>query len=253
MIDSDLPTSEIERAQCLQNLLIAIATGGSANNSEYVWLRRHFMDDPETQKLLPRFVRTCRDLASFWGWIKFEKSTYAERRSLIWQAFTPLLDHLENGSRAPLDAIATEVLESFSEEGVAAVWQKALDRRNTDPTGAITAARTLLETVCKHILDELCVSYEDKDDLPKLYGEVSRALNLAPSQHTEDVFKQVLGGCVSVVIGLGTLRNRVSDSHGQGKKPVRPAARHAELAVNLAGALATFLVETYCARVPKVA
>jgi hypothetical protein len=70
-------------------------------------------------------------------------------------------------------------------------------------------------------------------------------MKLAPSDHTEQAFKQILGGCYSVVNGLGTLRNRLSDSHGQGSQPVRPAARHADLAVNLAGAMATFLVETW--------
>lgn len=37
-----------------------------------------------------------------------------------------------------------------------------------DPEGAITAARTLLETVCKHILDERGVDYEADADLPAL-------------------------------------------------------------------------------------
>ncbi|WP_334364405.1 abortive infection family protein [Bradyrhizobium sp. AZCC 1578] len=46
----------------------------------------------------------------------------------------------------------------------------------------------------------------------------------------------------SVVEGLGSLRNKIGDAHGQGGKPVRPSARHAaQLAVNLAGAMATFL------------
>jgi hypothetical protein len=251
MYDSDIPTDEVERAQFLQNLLIAQATGGSANNSNYAELRRHFLDDPATKALVPRFVRTCRDLASFWGWVKFEAATYAERRTIIWQAFQPLLDHLEGKGTAPLDLLTSETLESFDSEGVHAVWQKALTRRQNDPEGAITAARTLLETVCKHVLDEIGITYGDKDDLPRLYSEASKGLNVAPSQHTEEVFKQVLGGCTSVVIGLGTLRNRISDSHGQGKRPVKPAPRHAELAVNLAGAMATFLVETLIARAPK--
>ncbi len=117
-----------------------------------------------------------------------------------------------------------------------------------DPEGAITAARTLLETVCKHVIEEEGSSYNDKDDLPKLYGDASKLLNIAPSQHTEEVFKQILGGCISVVVGLGTLRNRVSDSHGQGKRAVKPAPRHAQLAVNLAGTMATFLIETWAAK-----
>jgi len=73
-------------------------------------------------------------------------------------------------------------------------------------------------------------------------------LNLAPSQHTAVVFKQILGGCQCVVEGLGTLRNRLSDAHGKGRTAVRPASRHAGLAVNLAGAMASFLIETWGTR-----
>jgi hypothetical protein len=54
-----------------------------------------------------------------------------------------------------------------------------------------------------------------------------------------------------VVEGLGALRNRLSDAHGQGKRPVKPASRHAELAVNLAGATAVFLAATHEASSPK--
>ncbi|MFL5036252.1 MAG: abortive infection family protein [Microvirga sp.] len=39
---------------------------------------------------------------------------------------------------------------------------------------------------------------------------------------------------------LGTIRNRPGDSHGQGGRPVRPRPRHAQLVVNLAGAMSTF-------------
>ena len=98
--------------------------------------------------------------------------------------------------------------------------------------------------MCKHLLDELGEAYDDKADLPKLYTIVAAKLTLAPSQHTEQVFKQILGGCHSIVEGLGSLRNRLSDAHGKGKAGVRPYPRHAQLAVNLAGSVAMFLVET---------
>lgn len=123
-----------------------------------------------------------------------------------------------------------------------------MERRATDPEGAITAARTLLETVCKHILDEQGLVYVDTDDLPKLYKATAGSLNLSPSQHTEQVFRQILGGCQAVVEGLGAVRNRHSDAHGRGKQGVRPLPRHAELAVNLAGTMATFLIATWNAR-----
>jgi hypothetical protein len=139
-------------------------------------------------------------------------------------------------------------LQTFDADSVHAIWEKALQRRDTDPEGAITVARTLLETVCKKILDDLPITYSDKEDLPKLYASTAAALNLAPNQHSEEAISAILGGAMAVVNGIGTLRNRLSDSHGRGGRPVRPVARHASLAVNMAGALATFLVETHLQR-----
>ena len=155
------------------------------------------------------------------------------------------MEFLETGSKTPSDQTVSEVMKGFNSESVQIIWSKALDRRQLDPAGAITAARTLLETVCKHILDEKGIEYTNKTDLPQLYNLVSVKLNLSPSQYTEDVFKQILGSCFTIVNGLSTLRNRLGDAHGQGKKLIRPSARHAELAVNLAGSVALFLIETW--------
>lgn len=250
MIDlGDLPRTTAERVAMMEGVLIAAATGGSGDNSVYEHLRREFMADPVIRELLPPFVRTYRNLNAFWPYIKRKADTYAERRQIIGEAFTPLMDHLEGYTSAPSDQPASEALQTFDAEGVHAVWAKALSRRNTDPEGAITVARTLLETVTKRILDEMGETYTDKDDLPKLYATVARVLDLAPNQHTEEPIKAILGGATNLVNGIGTLRNRLSDSHGRGGKlPVRPSPRHATLAVNTAGAIATFLVETLLER-----
>jgi Abortive infection C-terminus len=154
-------------------------------------------------------------------------------------------------NRAPGDAEVSDTLASFDSAGVHVVWEKALARRDADPDGAITTARTLLETVSKRILDEAEAPYNDTDNLPALYNKVATQLHIAPSQQAEDAFRRIFGGCASVVEGLGTLRNRIGDAHGKGSKPVRAAPRHAQLAVNLAGAMATFLVETWIAQGKK--
>ncbi|MEG1118584.1 MAG: abortive infection family protein, partial [Janthinobacterium sp.] len=85
-------------------------------------------------------------------------------------------------------------------------------------------------------------------DMNKLYRQTAECLNIAPTQHTEKVFKQILGGCTAIIEGLAAVRNRLSDSHGKGKAAVKPSARHAELAVNLAGTMAVFLLATWEAR-----
>jgi Abortive infection C-terminus len=241
--------SLLEVAVATENLLVSHATGGEESEARYRALRERLIQAVNEQSL-PSFIRTCRNLAQFWAFVK-KWPTYRERREVIWDAFRPLVESLEEGGRPPDDAVA-ESLTSLDAEHVSRAWGKALERRTSDPEGAITSARTLLESVCKLILDDLSVAYSD-DDLPKLYGKVARALRLAPSDYTEDAFRQILGGCWSVVNGLATLRNRLSDSHGHGKLPVRPAPRHADLAVNLAGAMAIFLVQTWQARKDQTA
>jgi hypothetical protein len=195
--------------------------------------------------MLPSFVRTSRDLNHFWSYIKGQSGQWEPRRVHVRDAMTPLIDCLEGANRTPVDPVASEVLRNFDADGVHKVWIKALERRHTDPEGAITSARTLLETVCKRVLDATETEYDEKDDLPALYKAVATKLNIAPSQHTDNTFKRILGGATSVVEGLGSLRNKIGDAHGHGKKSVRPSARHAQLAVNLAGTMATFIVETW--------
>lgn len=250
---NDIPDSRFERAAMMEGILLAHATGGSADGHLYEHLRREFVADPVLKALLPQFVRTCRDLPAFWSFIKGNFAHYEQRRVFIRQAFAKLMEHLEGLAQAPADAAISDVLATFDADGVHAVWTKALARRATDPEGAITVARTLLETVCKHVLDARGAPYADKDDLPKLYGAVARCLRLAPDQHREEPIKAILGGATTLVNGLGTLRNRFSDAHGDGPQgeagpPVRPSPRHASLAVNAAGAMATFIVETHLER-----
>jgi hypothetical protein len=231
----------------LQNYCIARATGG-VDDSQYEVLRKRILSHPTAKDLLPSFVRNCRDSFQFWQFIKYQFPRYAERRTFIWEEFRVLLDHLESLNRSPSDEGVGEILPELNSDYVHSIWQRALERRVTEPDGAITLARTLLESVCKHILDEAGESYGNETDLPRLYRLTSEYLSIAPSQHSLQIFKQILGGCTAVVEGLGALRNRVSDAHGQGRQAIKPAPRHAELAVNLAGAMAMFLVSTWLER-----
>jgi len=239
----------LEKVETLKNLLVAYATGdSSASRPDYVQLRGELIADPVVRDRLPGFVRTCRSLDEFWGFIKLNSGNYVQRREFLRQEFNEILTYLESATAMPSDSLISEKLAQISWPEVNSAWQKALERRNADPEGAVTAARALLETVCKHILDDLNVQYDDGWNLPRLYGATARELALSPAQHAEQVFKQILSGCQSVVEGLGALRNDLGDAHGTGKKAYKPAPRHAELAVNLAGAVSLFLISTHEAR-----
>lgn len=184
-----LPDTSLERVRLLEGILISAATsgGGPTDSHTYTELRTAFLQDHSLNAIVPSFIRTCRDLSTFRSHTQSVDPQWAPRRAYILEALTPLFDHFEGVNRHPVDDVTSDVLKKFNAEGIAAAWQKALNRRHTDPEGAITAARTLLETVCKHILDERGPAYEG-DDLPALYAKTATLLNIAPSQHTEQAF-----------------------------------------------------------------
>ena len=245
MTEPEPTLSREEVVLAMQNLLVDIATGGVRDDAEYQPLRQRLLEDPVVSPFLPSYLKTCRSARQFWAHIK-KTQGYQPRRDLLWSDFNRILNAIDR--KTPADDAVSDALKELDPEHVDSIWQRALDRRATDPEAAITSARTLLETTCKHILDKTGTSYDDRDELPQLYRTTARALQLAPDQHTEQVFRQILGGCQAVVEGLGAVRNKLSDAHGRGKKSVKPAPRHAELAVNLAGAMAMFLVQTWSAR-----
>jgi len=232
----------------MRDLLVAACEGVPAGRSEdYRELRADLLASSVAGRV-PRFVKRQHTLQEFWPYIKDVDRSWAPRRQHVRDAFQDLLDHLEDSAGSPGDPDTGATFSGTDLAEVRAEWQKAAERRRTDATGAITSARTLLETVCKHILDEREVAYSSGADLPHLYHATPKALMIAPSDHTEQVFKEILGGASAVVNGLGSLRNRLGDSHGVGRAAVRPSSRHAQLAVNLAGAVAVFLVETHLER-----
>lgn len=149
---------------------------------------------------------------------------------------------------SPHDQMVAGTLVEFDKEVIAKRWDDAVSRRSTDPEGAITLSRTLLEDVLKWLLHKQNITFAENADLPQLYRLVAKELNLAPDAHTEEAFRRILGSCQSIVETLGTLRNRLSDAHSSGPLRSKPSARHAELAVNLAGTMATFLIATWDAK-----
>ncbi|ANY68764.1 hypothetical protein BBD42_21560 [Paenibacillus sp. BIHB 4019] len=230
----------------IKNILIARATNGPFDNLEYRDLRDKLIKTERIRTLLPRFIITCRGLTEFWGHITDVSPTYKGRKEYLAKQFESLLEYLEVDESSPADSIITDSLNGkLDATYIQEAWSKALERRETDPEGAITMARTLLESTCKFIMVKEEIKYEEKWEMPQLYKGVQSALNLAPDNHTEEIFKQILGGCSTVIHGLGSVRNKLGDAHGRKPKTIKPSKRHAQLTVNLAGAMADFLFATW--------
>lgn len=248
----EVPDDLFECALLLRNNIIGLTTQGGSE-PEYKLARRRLMEDPASKRLLPNFVRFSNDEASVRSALSSVASgsgSWAIRRDHVNESFIPLLTFLESGGGAA-DATITDGLDIYDAPAVQAFWAKALERRATDPDGAVTAASTLLEEVCKHIIEDSGAKWEAKWNMPKLYSEAAKALKLAPSQHQEEVFKTILGNCQSVVQSIGSLRNKGGDAHAGGRSRVPFKPRHAALTVNLAGSMALFLIETWQARIEE--
>lgn len=236
-------------AKELHKVLVDVSTGTSYDDEDiilsYDTNRKLLMQDRTSATYLPEFVKKYRDLSAFWGFIKNTCGSYADRRLFLADAFSQLLDYLEQSNEPhPIETIIISA-QNISNDYIREIWEKALRRLETDPEGAITASRTLIEATCKHILDSSNIDYDDKIDLPQLYRRTAKQLELAPSQHTEQLVKQLLGGAETIVSAISSLRNKISDAHAIGQDRVRPSIRHAMLCVNLAGSISEFLLLTF--------
>jgi hypothetical protein len=135
---------------------------------------------------------------------------------------------------------ASDITEIAIEEQI----HKCRDKITSgDYDGAITNARSLVETLLTSIEKELDPNAPEPDgDLVRLYTRVRGLLNLDPGRKDiSDALKQVLTGLASIVHGLATMRNKMSDAHATSYKPAR---HHAKLAVNAAKTVADFMFET---------
>jgi hypothetical protein len=149
----------------------------------------------------------------------------------------------------PADHSAAADFQKFALElgfgKIAADWRTAQVRAVGDPETAIRAACTMIESVCKHILDDKRETYASDADLGILFKSARKALGLDPDAGTDEMLQRIVGGLNNSVQGIGMLRNRASDAHGKSLGHVALASAHAKLAVNAAGAIVTFLLERW--------
>lgn len=118
-----------------------------------------------------------------------------------------------------------------------------------DFDGAITNARTMLETIMIGIIEEHTGEERKNDgDVTKLYKEVKNILNLNPTTELPMTAKQILSGLNSIIHGLAGLSNEFGDRHAN-KNTARK--HHAMLAVNSAMTLSDFLLDSKLYQVQK--
>ena len=145
-------------------------------------------------------------------------------------------------AKSPIEERLQDRTELRSRERLYRSWDKALRRLDDDPDGAVTAARSFLESVCKHALDALGIPYGPSLDLMQQFRLVAGELKLTATGETGRIERQFYSGTNQIVQSIAELRNQTGDAHGKGHQGVKASLAQAELAVNLSGATGIFLL-----------
>lgn len=145
-------------------------------------------------------------------------------------------------TKSPIENGLQDRTEPRSRERLLRSWEKALRRLEDDPDGAVTAARSFLESVCKYVLDATGIPYGDSADLMQQFRLVATELKLTAIGKTGRIERQFYSGTNQIVQSLSELRNQTGDAHGKGRQGVKASLAQAELAVNLAGSTGIFLL-----------
>lgn len=122
---------------------------------------------------------------------------------------------------------------------------------DSDPDSAVSSSKNLIESCCKTILDELSVSYSERNlSVVKLIRLTMKQLQLLPEDIDDkvkggDSIRKILGSLSVIAQGMSEIRNLYGTGHGKSSQSVGLTPRHARLAVATSSALVQFLFETF--------
>jgi abortive infection Abi-like protein len=150
-----------------------------------------------------------------------------------------------SGGQAPPVADLNEALRRRDIPALDIEFKRALAFLESDPPAAVTAACSLLESLCKVILHEEGFPLPAKESIKPLWSAVQDALGLNPASVADEDIRRMLSGLTSVVDGIGSLRTHAGSAHGHGSDGYELDPRHARLAVHAAHTLCLFAIETW--------
>jgi hypothetical protein len=199
---------------------------------------RDFINEPEKHKAVLDYLNAFLVLDGF------ELQSYGGKVRLVARSLhAPVLDRLSTTSLGiDFDTVTLDL-------------SRAIQSISQDPEDAVTAACSVVESVCRSILIELGLSLPEKKDIKSLYAALRKPLGLSPDRPDidptiADDVRKVLGGLSTAVEGIGALRTHGGDAHGRERGFRRIDKRIATLAVHCSSTIALFLIETWQLKYP---
>lgn len=174
-----------------------------------------------------------------------------DKQSTLIRACRSIASRLLSGTTS-LDSLR-HVASELKAPHLADQIRRVEDGVDRDPAAAVGAAKELVETVCRTILDERKEPDPGNVEFPKLVRATLKVLKLLPDEVPNaakgaETIKRLLSNLATMSQGLAELRNLYGTRHGRHGRTKGISPRHARLAVGAAATLARFLYDTHVER-----
>jgi len=122
-------------------------------------------------------------------------------------------------SASVVETLAT-TLQEIDFDTVRRDLDRALAGAESDPEDAVTAACSVIESVCRSVLIELNLPLPARMDVQGLYRAIREPLGLSPGREdfppeiANDI-RGILGALIAMIQGIGALRTHAGDAHGR--------------------------------------
>ncbi|MGE0565869.1 MAG: abortive infection family protein [Pseudolabrys sp.] len=199
---------------------------------------RDFVQEPE------KLEKVLRHLNSYLQHDGYELQNHGSNSRLI-----------KRGTSASAITSLAATVATIDFDTVQRDLDRALASAESDPEDAVTAACSVVESVCRSVLCELGLPLPVQLDVKGLYKAVREPLGLSPgkedvSPEIADDVRAILGGLNAAVQGIGSLRTHAGDAHGRERGFRRLDSRIARLAIHSASGIALFVIETWQKKFP---
>ncbi len=160
-------------------------------------------------------------------------------RDISWRPY------LKNEHKKQTDKKAERITELLTQEYVNKQIRLMNNSIESNPHLALGISKELIETCCKHILNEEKVEINKDWDLPRLVKETNKQIDLMPFEvENVDLAKssiaKILGGFSNIVHGITELRNSYGTGHGHSPAFKTIDGIYIKLAVSSSSELAIF-------------
>lgn len=223
---------------------------GNCESKCAAWLKRCNEDySIQPLEVLGKVIQKFMDLDGYYSNTEVAEGKRRINDSLAKNQLSYQLNgHIVNSGAS----VAVKTLADFLKIGdyasVEVEFQRAITQIDTDPHAAITAASSIIESLCKIIIESSLLEMPNNQSILPLWKIVQTELCLNTNQVVNDDLRKMLQGLASIIDSIGAFRTHIGSAHGRGITPPSITAADARLAVNSSHTIVIYLMEKWKAK-----